>query len=671
MTEHDFQRLKRLCDADYGFYILGVHSFFEASVGKQYRLKRLSFDHLVRTLKKRASFTQKEQNILERIVDQHSITNKVRHRFEESTAQEALAATTDLMQILASPHFPSTEASTKLGLIVNTFSEKGISLTRDQDVIIERQAEQPHEVADRIIAIKKELKPLGKQLNTFSNKLKSAKQAKASKPCEKNFKTYRDLRDQYNTILKEYTEKKEQISLLENQTSMFNERRVAIVQQASLDFQRFLLTLNEDQKSVLSAIDFNNDFYIYGGPGTGKSIVLIHAAHKIIDYVNNAADVRLVTFTRSLAKYNSYIHTLSHSSAGGVNISTIDDLLEEATFGKYAFTEDSTELHLSEHIKERFNQAKAEEISAEIRYNIWSTGIEEHDYLLKSASRNLPIPAQAIWKMQAEISEHIHEMNYFNRNHALRHLYIELTSGHLKYRTFDYILIDEAQDLNLIELKLLRLLCNQSLVFAGDTSQKIYGIDAMLRDAGIVITFANRRGLQSNMRNTKQIMEYAVSFYNRKVDPEYRLPAPNVSRRGPEPIIIRHKNHLVNHIPAQIRRQKEELGIPFEDMLIIYPTGCDLANLQDVLEKHKIPSHIVKENDFDFESTTGIRLTSFHSAKGLDFPVVFMYLPCQPSARFSVEENKDRIIANLYYVAMTRALHQLVIFVDSGKLPEF
>lgn len=671
MTEHDFQRLKRLCEADYGFYILGVHSFFEASIGKQYRLKRLSFDHLVRTLKKRTSFTQKEQNILERIVDQHSITNKVRHRFEVSTAQEALAATTDLMQILASPHFPTTEASTKLRLIIDTFKEKGICLTRDQDVIIEPQATLPRDVADQITAIRKELKPLGKKLNTFSNKLKTAKQAKASNPCEKNFKTYSDLRDQYNDILKEYTEKKEHINQLENQSLLFNERRVAIVQQASLDFQRFLLTLNKDQQSVLSAIDFNNDFYLYGGPGTGKSILLIHAAHKIIDYVNNAADVRLVTFTRSLAKYNNYIHTLSHSSGSGVNISTIDDLLEEATFGKYAFTEDSTELHLSEHIKKRFNQTKADEISAEIRYNIWSTGIDKNDYLLQSASRNLPIPAQTIWKMQAEISEHIHEMNYFNRNHALRHLYVELTSGHLKYRTFDYILVDEAQDLNLIELKLLRLLCNQSLVFAGDTSQKIYGIDAMLRDAGIVITFANRRGLQTNMRNTKQIMEYAVNFYNRKVAAEYRLPRPNVSRSGPEPIIIRHKHHLANHIPAQIKRQKEELGVPFEDMLIIYPTGCDLDNLQSILKKHRIPSHIVKDSDFDFESTTGIRLTSFHSAKGLDFPVVFIYLPCKPSARFSVEENADRIIANLYYVAMTRALQQLIIFVDSGQLPEF
>jgi superfamily I DNA/RNA helicase len=56
-----------------------------------------------------------------------------------------------------------------------------------------------------------------------------------------------------------------------------------------------------------------------------------------------------------------------------------------------------------------------------------------------------------------------------------------------------------------------------------------------------------------------------------------------------------------------------------------------------------------------------------HSAKGLDFPVVFLFLP-----QFHVINNSldpatsDRMARNLIYVAMTRAMDQLSVFIREG-----
>jgi superfamily I DNA/RNA helicase len=56
-------------------------------------------------------------------------------------------------------------------------------------------------------------------------------------------------------------------------------------------------------------------------------------------------------------------------------------------------------------------------------------------------------------------------------------------------------------------------------------------------------------------------------------------------------------------------------------------------------------------------------VSTLHSSKGLDFPVVLLYLPSLPSAADYDEKSADSLARNLIYVAMTRAMDNLNVFV--------
>jgi len=56
-------------------------------------------------------------------------------------------------------------------------------------------------------------------------------------------------------------------------------------------------------------------------------------------------------------------------------------------------------------------------------------------------------------------------------------------------------------------------------------------------------------------------------------------------------------------------------------------------------------------------------VTTLHSSKGLDFPVVLLYLPSLPTAGEFDEKSADSLARNLIYVAMTRAMDNLNVFV--------
>ena len=58
-----------------------------------------------------------------------------------------------------------------------------------------------------------------------------------------------------------------------------------------------------------------------------------------------------------------------------------------------------------------------------------------------------------------------------------------------------------------------------------------------------------------------------------------------------------------------------------------------------------------------------LRLSTLHSSKGMDFPVVLLYLPSLPAGAEYDEKASESLARNLIYVAMTRAMDNLNVFV--------
>jgi superfamily I DNA/RNA helicase len=70
----------------------------------------------------------------------------------------------------------------------------------------------------------------------------------------------------------------------------------------------------------------------------------------------------------------------------------------------------------------------------------------------------------------------------------------------------------------------------------------------------------------------------------------------------------------------------------------------------------------IHDEAFSFGQSGAVRVSTLHSSKGLDFPVVLLYLPSLPAQGDYDEAAGDTLARNLIYVAMTRAMDSLSVF---------
>ena len=110
----------------------------------------------------------------------------------------------------------------------------------------------------------------------------------------------------------------------------------------------------------------------------------------------------------------------------------------------------------------------------------------------------------------------------------------------------------------------------------------------------------------------------------------------------------------------------ERLGYDPENIAVLAPTKGDLAALGDMLGHAGYRHANIREEDFSFKQEKTIRLSSLHSSKGLDFPVVLLYLPSITGRAEYDGKAGETLTRNLIYVAMSRAMDNLNVFTLEG-----
>ena len=98
-------------------------------------------------------------------------------------------------------------------------------------------------------------------------------------------------------------------------------------------------------------------------------------------------------------------------------------------------------------------------------------------------------------------------------------------------------------------------------------------------------------------------------------------------------------------------------------MTILAPSKADLAAIGDRLARRGLRSANIRDEDFSFTAEGQIRLSTLHSSKGLDFPVVLLFLPSVPTGADYDEKASEGLARNLIYVAISRAMDNLNVFV--------
>lgn len=224
----------------------------------------------------------------------------------------------------------------------------------------------------------------------------------------------------------------------------------------------------------------------------------------------------------------------------------------------------------------------------------------------------------------------------------------------------DHVFVDEAQDLQLSQIRLLKVCVRKSITIAADKGQKIYDTAFSWKEAGLNIQGGRTKILTESHRSTRQVIELAVSLQQHDSitqDEEYVVPV-LPERSGPKPV-LRRLDDRGHHDEAVIAMINEVLAAsPSATIGVLYRSSQGWGHrLGGALKRKGIAYMDVRAKKDVDPFSPGVKFSTFHSAKGLEFDVVIIVDLVEPSI-LPAEEDAAEFWDNerrLLYVAMTRA----------------
>ena len=244
-----------------------------------------------------------------------------------------------------------------------------------------------------------------------------------------------------------------------------------------------------------------------------------------------------------------------------------------------------------------------------------------------------------------------------------------LQTGLVPQGQYSALLIDEAHDFDASWLCIATQLVNpatRSLLVLYDDAQSIYKpAKKRFSFASVGIEAQGRTSiLRKNYRNTVEILALAMQCAKQLLtdvsesDTHMQRVRPETAgRRGPMPQLLRftcEKDEA--HALAERIAQLVKNGTPPDDIAVLCRDKYHWEPLQNALKQQGIPTQTRSGRKNIDWATPSIKLLSMHAAKGLEFPHVFvMRLDLLPGKHDLDEELR------VFYVAMTRATHQLTL----------
>lgn len=247
-----------------------------------------------------------------------------------------------------------------------------------------------------------------------------------------------------------------------------------------------------------------------------------------------------------------------------------------------------------------------------------------------------------------------------------------LDTGLVPAGQYTALLIDEAHDFQDAWLQMAARLvspASNSLLILYDDAQSIY--QQKRRKFNFASVGIEARGrtsvLKLNYRNTAEVLALAMHcaqsllVEKAETDDEMQTVRPaTAGRRGPLPLLVeathaRQEASLIANRVAALCAEGHSAG----DIGIL----CRIKKHMDVIEKAITQRGIECQSmsspsfqSFDWVKPS-VKLVTLHSAKGLEFPVVFVAgLDCMPWMNTPMEDE-----VRLLYVGMTRATRELVL----------
>ncbi|MFS8585549.1 MAG: 3'-5' exonuclease, partial [Acidimicrobiia bacterium] len=246
-------------------------------------------------------------------------------------------------------------------------------------------------------------------------------------------------------------------------------------------------------------------------------------------------------------------------------------------------------------------------------------------------------------------------------------------------------IVEEAQDLTLVGLQLVRALVNgpsgvdvpNGLLLLGDGAQRIYAGGFKLRQAGVEVR-GRTTVLRVNYRNTAEIIDTALAVAgDGEVDDlaeQFRRgeELARVDRRGAKPLLVRAADldAQLDEVVRQARELTRTDRIGPGDLAVLVPTNWMVDRVIRRLQSGGFGAQ--KLEQYDGRPNDQVKVGTYHRGKGLEFKAVFLpgmskgVFPRPPEDGQSPEEAAEarELAISTLFVAMTRARDLLVVLYD-------
>ena len=207
----------------------------------------------------------------------------------------------------------------------------------------------------------------------------------------------------------------------------------------------------------------------------------------------------------------------------------------------------------------------------------------------------------------------------------------EILSAEAPNLPYAAVIVDEAQDMGEQAFRLIRAIVPEtpsgdrnSIFIVGDAHQRIYARRASMAACGIKVRGRSRR-LRLNYRTTEEIRAWAVSILEGvsvdDLDEGTDTLRGYVSLlHGPAPGLVpcRSEAEELEGLVDWVRALPAD-EIRFADIGVLCSRRADVDRIQGVLRAAGIDTVVLQAGNVDDRSVQGVRITTMHRAKGLEF----------------------------------------------------
>ena len=459
-----------------------------------------------------------------------------------------------------------------------------------------------------------------------------------------------------------------------------------LAQALDYPWERWSIFLHPAQRAIVER-EYSGPARVSGSAGTGKTIVALHRAVHLAR-TNPNARVLLTTFSETLANaLRGRLRILVSSEprlAERVEVYAIDALGErlfELNLGAPSFASDKQTLALMDEAASKIEDSR---FAISFMLTEWEQVVDAWQLDTWEAYRDVPrlgrrrrLPEsqrRVLWSIFEQVRSGLRERGLITPSEMFGQLASRF--GETQRSPFDFIVVDEAQDIGVAQLRFLAALGaarRDGLFFAGDLGQRIFQQPFSWQALGVEIR-GRSRTLKINYRTSHQIRKRSDLLLGTEIsdidgNTEERSSTISVFN-GPEPAIAvsqsidEESKTVADWLTELIGRDLE----PHEISVFVRSTN-QIDRATAAIENAGLQFTVLD----DHVRTTGghVSVSTMHLAKGLEFRAVAVMacddevIPLQERIESVTDDSDLEDVYNterhLLYVACTRARDYLLV----------